>query len=1007
MVITLVGLAFNSPSLADQIWDGGGADNFWNTAANWGADVLPTFTNAITFGGVTQTSTSNNLTADTVIGGINLTNDGTAGRNAAFTLAGNRFTLGGNIIQTAVTSGSINDTITADLVLNASRILQAAASHSLTISSVISDGAGGFGLLKQGGSGSLVTLSGLNTFSGTVTLVSGTLSINTLVNTGTASSLGTGNTNPAILLGNSAGSSATLLYTGAATYTNRQIQIGSGTVSSTVAGTIQNDGTGALTFTNSQFNALQATATGSRTLTLAGNNTGSNTISGIIADNNTAGGGRVALTKDGSGTWVLAGLNTFTGQVRIDQGTLSVNSLANSGTASALGTGAANALINIGSGTSTGTLIYTGSANAVTDRQVQIGRSSSNSGGAIIQNDGAGTLTFSNAVFNTSDSTINSTSATRTLTLQGSNTGANTISGVISNNVGSVSAAISVTKAGAGSWTLAGANTFSGGVTLSAGTLNLNNAGSGGTSSALGTGSFTISGGTIDNTSGGAITLSTNNAVTISGNFAFGGTQNLSLGSGAVSIAASRTITLNNAAVLSMGPLQWSSDSSQTLTVTQGSGSGGKLILAGFQLNTLVSATAARTRTITGTADVEISAAIVNGNSFANNLTYSGSGTLTLSAANSYGGTTTVNGGGVLDVGNLSSGALVSGGLILSSSSVLQGYGSFTRTLSSASTAGTGELSAANAGFAARGGTLTINLGGNVTPSTITLTSGSFRFGNMVFGSATADSAVVVLNPLSTNGSFTRTFTVNSGLGGDYAELRGAISSTGSITKAGTGMLMLSAANTYSGGTMVNEGSLIVTNTLGSATGSGAVTTASGSTLGGSGTISSTGSNSVVIGGAVTPGVTGMNNGVGTLTFTPVNGSVTFQSGSSVAFELRANASNDKIVFAASGSGVMDFSAMTAGSLSVTFVGGYTPALGHSFNLLDWAAVTGSGINGLSVGMLSASTAGFDPSWTWDTSQFVSDGIITVVVPEPARSLFLVVGMLAFVLRRRRASSVG
>lgn len=997
--IALLQLLQTPAAHADQIWDGGGADAFWNTAANWGSDALPAFTNAITFGGVLQTSTSNNLTADSVIGGINFTNDGASGKTGAFSLAGNRFALDGNIVLTAVTSGSIGDTITADIVLNATRIIQTAGSHSLIISSVISDGGNGFGLLKQGGSGTVLTLSGLNTFGGTVTLVSGTLSINTLANAGSASSLGTGTTNPAILLGNSAGSGVILLYTGSGSSTNRQLQIGSGTASSTIAGTIQNDGTGALTFSNTQFNTLQTNATGARTLTLAGNNNGSNTISGIIADNNTAGGGRVALTKDGSGTWVLAGLNTFTGQVKIDQGTLSVNTLANSGVASALGTGAANALINIGSGSSTGTLIYTGSANTSTDRQVQIGRSSSNSGGATIQNDGSGTLTFSNTVFNSSDTIVTSTSATRTLSLQGSNAGGNTIFGIISNNVGSAAAAVSVTKAGAGSWTLAGANTFSGGVSLSAGTLNLNNAGSGGTSSALGTGTFTISGGTIDNTSGGSLTLSTNNAVIISGSFVFGGTQSLNLGSGAVSIGASRTITLNNARTLSLGQLQWSSDSSQTLTVTQGSGSGGKLVLAGFQLNTLGSATAARTRTIAGTANVEISGSIVDSNSFANNLAYSGSGTLTLSTTNSYGGTTTVSGGGVLDVGDLSSGALVNGGLILSNGSVLQGYGTFTRTLSSASTAATGELSAANSGFAARGGTLTVNLGGNATPSTITLTSGSFRFGNIVFGSATANSAVIVLNPLSTNGSFARTITVNSGVGGDYAELRGAITSTGSIVKAGAGLLMLSATNTYSGGTTVNAGSLIVTNTSGSATGTGAVTTSAGTILGGSGIIAPTGTNGVGIGGSVAPGVSGTNSGVGTLTFTPVDGNVAFQNGSSVAFELQADGSNDKIVFSASGSGVLDFTAMTAGSLGVTFVGGYTPVASDSFDLLDWSAVSGTGISGLNVGLLS-----LDSAWIWDTTQFTTSGVVSVIAlaPEPTRGLLLASGMVAFVLRRRR-----
>ena len=58
----------------------------------------------------------------------------------------------------------------------------------------------------------------------------------------------------------------------------------------------------------------------------------------------------------------------------------------------------------------------------------------------------------------------------------------------------------------------------------------------------------------------------------------------------------------------------------------------------------------------------------------------------------------------------------------------------------------------------------------------------------------------------------------------------------GSLTKIGTGKLTLSGANTYTGVTTVNAGTLLVSNTAGSATGPGAVKVNSG-TLGGSGII--------------------------------------------------------------------------------------------------------------------------------------------------------------------------
>jgi autotransporter-associated beta strand protein len=226
----------------------------------------------------------------------------------------------------------------------------------------------------------------------------------------------------------------------------------------------------------------------------------------------------------------------------------------------------------------------------------------------------------------------------------------------------------------------------------------------------------------------------------------------------------------------------------------------------------------------------------------------------------------------------------------------------------------------------------------------------------------------------------------------------------GALEKTDEGTASLGGANTYSGGTAVTAGTLLVTNATGSATGTGGVTTAAGTTLGGTGTIAPAGTNSVILGGSVAPGVSGSNNGIGNITFTPADGGVTFQSTSSIAFELGGDGVNDRIIFNAAGSGLIDFTAMLAGSWGVSFASGYTPAAEHSFDLIDWAALSGPAVTGLSESLLGAlPTTGFNPGWSWNVSQFLSNGTISIaVIPEPSRLLFVLAGMFVLISRRHR-----
>ena len=113
---------------------------------------------------------------------------------------------------------------------------------------------------------------------------------------------------------------------------------------------------------------------------------------------------------------------------------------------------------------------------------------------------------------------------------------------------------LSITKAGTDALLLSGANTFTGGVALSGGTLKINNGGTNATNSAIGTGPLTIAAGvTIDNNSGAAVTLATNNVQHWNGNFTFTGTNDLNVGTGAVTLGVAAPKVTVTAGTLTVG----------------------------------------------------------------------------------------------------------------------------------------------------------------------------------------------------------------------------------------------------------------------------------------------------------------------------------------------------------------------------------------------------------------------------------------------------------------------
>jgi autotransporter-associated beta strand protein len=214
-------------------------------------------------------------------------------------------------------------------------------------------------------------------------------------------------------------------------------------------------------------------------------------------------------------------------------------------------------------------------------------------------------------------------------------------------------------------------------------------------------------------------------------------------------------------------------------------------------------------------------------------LTKTNSGILTILTTNNYSGVTTIS-AGILQLGNgTNSGTLGTNAIQNSGTLVLNlpGSNNFSNVIS-----GTGKFIQANSGILALTVSNSYSGGTTISNGTLQVNTGAW-FGS---GNVTNNGALVFNSTGNSTGS-------------------AIISGTGAITLANSGTVTLTGNNSYSGGTTINKGTLLVNNSTGSGVGTGAVIVASGATLSGSG----------VIGGAVTinsGGIFAPGNPVGTLT---------------------------------------------------------------------------------------------------------------------------------------------
>ena len=196
---------------------------------------------------------------------------------------------------------------------------------SSTFDGVIADRSAA-GNLRKEGTGT-ITLTGNNTFTGSVNIIAGNLRITR------SSGLGTGTKTVTI----NSGTNKLLELDG----TNGNITLGSGITYQTsgVNGVFRNIAgnntiAGAITMTAGNGNTRVMSdggalvlsgnitaSTSGRTLDLGGTSTGNNTISGVIGSSNAP-----AVAKNGPGTWRLSGNNTYGGSTIISEGTLTLAS---------------------------------------------------------------------------------------------------------------------------------------------------------------------------------------------------------------------------------------------------------------------------------------------------------------------------------------------------------------------------------------------------------------------------------------------------------------------------------------------------------------------------------------------------------------------------------------------------------------------------------------------------------------------------------------------------------
>jgi fibronectin-binding autotransporter adhesin len=174
-VLLFLGHTLNPASAADKTWDGEGANNFWQTAGNWdpiGGGAAPVANDSLIFDGTLRLTPVNDFAAGTVFGNLTF-----ASSADAFTLSGNSVTL--PMPPSAAYTGGLNAPYLGGSISNLSFNVEA-----INLALTLGDGhhyiignAGG-GSLNLGGAVTLSSAASVTFSTGVNTTGSGLANVN-------------------------------------------------------------------------------------------------------------------------------------------------------------------------------------------------------------------------------------------------------------------------------------------------------------------------------------------------------------------------------------------------------------------------------------------------------------------------------------------------------------------------------------------------------------------------------------------------------------------------------------------------------------------------------------------------------------------------------------------------------------------------------------------------------------------------------------------------------------